>query len=131
MNADRAFTQGDWARVDEPCAPGLFQAAVRRPGAGASLAGTTVTGEPVWHSAARDLASGAVAARVNPGVSAVAFAAGPATVAREIGLALAFADHLRSHRTAQLGLNRPCAVSPQRPPQVPGDAVRLLSLIHI
>ena len=91
----------------------------------------TVTGEPVWHSAGNDLAAQAVAARAVPGVSAVAFAVGTAPAAQEIGLALAFADHLREHRTGLLGANRPCAVSPARPPQVDGDLVRLPHLISV
>lgn len=131
MNGERAFTRADLARLDEPCAPGLLQATTRCPGAAASPVGVTVAGEPVWHSAPHDPAAEAVAARAVPGVSAVAFAVGTAPAAQEIGLALAVADHLREYRTGLLGVSRPCAVSPARPPRGDCDLVRLPHLISV
>jgi len=127
---DRVFTHADWARLEEPCGPGLFQAAARRPHPGALLTGTTVAGEPVWRSPAPTTAAEAVRARAQGATCAVALAAGTGDHHQEVGLALAFAEHLAEHRTGLLAVHRTCVIAPTRP-QVPADLVRIPHLLSV
>lgn len=124
---ERYFTDADCAHFSGKVKSGFYLTTNQRPYARSHLSGATANGIPLWQISSGASEQSGVDLRNLANVQSVTIASKGSSAA-ELGIAVAFANHLSDHRAKHRDVHTPCVISPTQP-HVPVGCVRIPHLM--